>query len=601
MVQPLHRKDRWLIWLVLLGSILLSFALFGNGIKGDFVFDDTLVIVGNPLVGHGIPDVVTIFTSPYHFHQPRTGLYRPLTIFSFVLNWFVFGSSPVSFHVTNILLHAVTVWLLFLFLRKLTTDKAAIIACLLFLVLPIHVEDVTSIVGRAEILALLFGLASLIALQNQSRWWAGIIFLLGLLSKETSIAFLPLAVYLLWFFYGKNIREVFRMILPMIGSLFLYFGFRLFVLGRYMFQNDATLVMNPIKYASWFSGIWTACEVFFEYLYQSIIPTFYSPDYSYNQIPVVSNLFSSPGAWLGMGGLALLIVVAWYKRKSVWGMGVALLILPYFIISNLVLKIGTIMADRLFYAPSAGLVLLLALVLTVLDRRIYKWTSFVVMVIIFTLFGGISIGRNKIWANETSLFEHAYAVAPASVVNKVNKSYLYLRAGEYAEAKTLIDQVLQQTPDHLPALNLAGQIYKKLKMFNRAEEFWKKTIALRSDYLNGYLNLGVLYYENGYLASAERVLTQAVAVYPRSSEVFVLGLSKIGLGKFDEAIDLMQRYPVAPADERRRSLVLGIAYAKKGDLPQARTYLWDIRNQNITYEEFLKRIIQGTVFDLGDI
>ena len=46
-------------------AVVLSFALFGNGIGGSFVLDDTIVIVGNPLINGQLEGFGKIFTTPY--------------------------------------------------------------------------------------------------------------------------------------------------------------------------------------------------------------------------------------------------------------------------------------------------------------------------------------------------------------------------------------------------------------------------------------------------------------------------------------------------------------------------------------------------------
>ncbi len=142
-------------------ALVLSFVLFGNGIGGDFVFDDTIVIVGNPFIGDS-NKFFEIFTTPYFAYQPRPGLYRPLTIASYSLNALIFGFSPAGFHVVNILLHALTSYLIFVLFYWLSGRVTAFAGFIFFMFLPIHVEAVTSIVGRAEILSLFFVLGAMI-------------------------------------------------------------------------------------------------------------------------------------------------------------------------------------------------------------------------------------------------------------------------------------------------------------------------------------------------------------------------------------------------------------------------------------------------------
>src|SRR3989344_955030 len=114
-------------------AIVLSFALFGNGIGGNFVLDDTIVVVGNPFINGQLDGFWKIFTTPYFAYQPRPGLYRPLTIASYSLNSFVFGFSPASFHVVNILLHALTSFMIFTLLYRLNGKITAFAGFLFFM------------------------------------------------------------------------------------------------------------------------------------------------------------------------------------------------------------------------------------------------------------------------------------------------------------------------------------------------------------------------------------------------------------------------------------------------------------------------------------
>ena len=80
--------------------------------------------------------------------------YRPLVTLSFAWNWYLSGAEPFAFHVTNIALHALAVWLAFVLAARLGFDTVtAFWAAGLFAVLPIHSEAVIWSVGRAELMA----------------------------------------------------------------------------------------------------------------------------------------------------------------------------------------------------------------------------------------------------------------------------------------------------------------------------------------------------------------------------------------------------------------------------------------------------------------
>src|SRR3989344_9556414 len=123
---------------VLAISVILSLAIFGNGLGGDFVFDD-VAVVKNRSDLKDYSYFLNLFTSPYHQNMPKTGLYRPLTMAGYALNHFIFGSSPVSFHIVNIILHALNSFLVFLLVKYLLkSGRIAFLSFILFLFHPIH-------------------------------------------------------------------------------------------------------------------------------------------------------------------------------------------------------------------------------------------------------------------------------------------------------------------------------------------------------------------------------------------------------------------------------------------------------------------------------
>src|SRR3989338_61517 len=584
-------------------AIVLSFALFGNGIGGDFVFDDTIVIVGNPLIGD--PSKFTeIFTTPYFAYQPRPGLYRPLTIASHSLNAFVFGQSPISFHIVNILLHALASFLVFVFIYLLSDRITASLGSLIFMFLPIHVEAVTSIVGRAEILSFIFTLGALLLSIKKRYIFASLLFFMGLLSKETAIAFLPIFLFLDFFWHKKTAKSVFKSLLFLVPSLGVYALLRYVALGQYFLKNDATPIYNPIKFAPFLSGIWTSFKVFYLYIQKSLYPISLSADYSFNQIPLVGNFLSSIETMLGIVVLIGLLFLLFRSKNLFVKLGIVIFIASYFVVSNWVFKTGTIMAERLMYMPSLGLAMLAAVIMQNLKLKAQNKVLFFALhfslCALFLWYGWLVIDRNKDWLSNKNLYESSYVAAPKSVVNQTNKAYLDFVEGKYPDAELRLKEVIVQAPEHVPALNLAAQNYNKLRELKKAEELWKEAIRLRDDYLRAYLSLGILYYENGYFASAEKVLTEAVEIYPRWSEVLFLALAKISLDKNDEAIQLISAYSGTNPAEKELKFALGLAYFKKGETDKAFQYFEQVKDPKVKMEDFLKTFQGSEVIILGE-
>ena len=594
------RKNRDFLLAAVL-AIVLSFALFGNGIGGNFVFDDTIVVVGNPFINEQLDGFGKIFTTPYFAYQPRPGLYRPLTIASYSLNSFIFGFSPVGFHVVNILLHALTSFLVFILFYRVGGKITAFAGFLFFIFLPVHVEAVTSIVGRAEILSLLFTVGALILALKQRYVFASGLFFLGLLSKEMAVSFLPIFLFLEFLWHKKSVKAVSKDFLYFIPPLVLYSVLRYVALGKYFLKNDATFVYNPIKFAPFLSGILTSFKVFYLYLEKIFFPYSLSTDYSYNQIPLIKNLFASVEAIAGVVIFCLLIFLFFRTKNFLMRFGIITFMASYFVVSNWIFKTGTIMAERLMYTPSLGMALIVGAVVNYFVLKVSSRKVLYGFLSLFLIFYGLVIlDRNKGWLNDKNLFESAYSAAPNSIVNQTNKAYLDFISGNYNGAEFQLDKVLDIAPEHVPALNLAGQNYKKLGQYQKAEELWKKAIVLRNDYLRAYLSLGILYYENGYNQSAEHILAEAIKIYPRWNEIFVLSLTKINLNRYDEVISIIKTHFGENPAIKELKLALGIAYLRKGDRNTAISYLNQVRNPEKNIDEFLNIIEKTKIYKIEE-
>ena len=169
---PSWIKHAW--WII----PLIAIAVYLPAFNADFTLDDVPIIEENAYI-KSIDKIPAIWTSHYwagKVDANDTGLYRPLTLTTYNLQYAISGDSPAAFHILNILLHALVCLVLFKMTSLLFGDyRLAVIAGLLYAVHPIHSEAVAGIVGRAEILAALFMLTSMISyhhwrMTGQLKW-----------------------------------------------------------------------------------------------------------------------------------------------------------------------------------------------------------------------------------------------------------------------------------------------------------------------------------------------------------------------------------------------------------------------------------------------
>ncbi len=152
---------------------ILSFACFSITAFGGLYFDDTVAVVSNKDVRTNAP-FTDIFTNDFWGTKLRSSIshksYRPITVLTFRLNYLVSGLQPFGYHMVNVLLYAICcVMLLHVCsiiiggfhvdkngIRVFTAPKASLLCCCFFAVHPIHTENVAAVVGRADILCMIF-------------------------------------------------------------------------------------------------------------------------------------------------------------------------------------------------------------------------------------------------------------------------------------------------------------------------------------------------------------------------------------------------------------------------------------------------------------
>lgn len=227
-----------------LALFVFNILLYLSAMKGDFVYDDVHLIRNSPITQN--PDFIKNFIGQA-FGDPlgrdansrelEKGMqyYRPLIALSFWLDYKIWGLNAAGFHLTNILLHALNVILLFwLLLRCFNSMLAAAGSACLFSVFPTHFENVAWISGRTDLLAFLLLLISahfLLSFVKSSSyrhaWLSALFFFSALLSKETVLLSLLAYLYAV-FFYGKkgSSRPRFFFILVFAAAILFFFFLR---------------------------------------------------------------------------------------------------------------------------------------------------------------------------------------------------------------------------------------------------------------------------------------------------------------------------------------------------------------------------------------
>lgn len=550
------------IWVLLACAALLP---YGNALRADFTYDDGGLILENPSVAPEGPWTVSL-TASYWPEKNQAGLYRPLTAFAYRWQLGIWGRNPLPFHALNLALHAGVCFLLFALLRRLAPTRPgfALAASLLFAVHPVHAEAVTSIVGRAELLAALFGIAGyrlwLKAAAHSARnaivlaGASGACFFLAAASKESAAVWpAMLALHRLLGLPGLDedrsrggqapsraggLGRLLTRDLWAWGGVAVYFLLRRIALGSFLGLGDVSFVDNPLFHASLSTRLLTAAKALWIGIARTLAPFTLQPDYSFDSIPLASS-WLSPAA-LGLLAWIALVLLALRVRRTRpllgWSVFVyAATILP---VSNLVIPIGTIFAERLLYLPSLGLLALVALLPSQLAREFptvrgvttVRRLAPAFLAVLLLLGAARTWARNRDWANDATLFEKAARTQPKSAKVQNNLGSVRGKAGRWKEAEAAYRAALTIHEDYPASWNGLGNALLMQQRYAEAEAAFQRLLERHPDNREAHVRLGNLRLEVGRAADALVSFDRALALDPaladgwigRASALFLL-------------------------------------------------------------------------------
>src|SRR3990167_2871458 len=194
-----------LIKLILL--IAVPIIAYTNSLQNTFVYDDVFTITDNYFIRNW-GNFPAFFTDDY-FKYSGEATFRPVVTLSYFIDYSLWHLNPAGFHLTNILLHAVNVVLVYLLVSAVSRSRtASFLTSILFALHPILTEAVNGISYREDLLTTTFFLSSILlfiqsAIRNPQSKIRNYLYplslfsyLLALCSKEVAIT-LPLIIFLL--------------------------------------------------------------------------------------------------------------------------------------------------------------------------------------------------------------------------------------------------------------------------------------------------------------------------------------------------------------------------------------------------------------------
>jgi hypothetical protein len=393
-----------------------------TALAGPFQFDDYNVIVNNPAV-HGLAA----------WWQAPLGI-RPLLKLSYALNWSL-SPTAFAFHLGNLLLHLLNVYLLWRVLLRLLPQQphVAVVAALLWALHPAQTEAITYICGRSVSLMTTFWLLALLDFtRERMRWRIALWTALALAVRETAWI-IPFSLLLLGRAQGRPAITVLRQALPAFGVVLL--AAIVFLLDphyRTLLDFSAGIRDHRTQLLSQISAL----HYFLVGPVLGLTPNI-DPDIALQE--------QVDPVWLWQSGLLLLgltmALIALCKKSSWLAAGLLWLLLALLPTNSIFPRLD-LASDRHLYPALIGPAWAVALLLVRLPFRQLTMPALILLLATATLI------RNEDYRSEYALWLRTAAQSPGKARVWNNLGYACREAGDGACARSAWQQALRIEPDN---------------------------------------------------------------------------------------------------------------------------------------------------------
>ena len=542
-----NHAPAWIVSSICLLLVAITWIVFGQTLHHDFVnYDDHSYVLDRPEIVSGF----TLHGIAWVFSHHYVSNWAPLTSVSHMLDCQIFGLKAGGHHFTNVVLHTISVLLLFFLLRKMTGTvwRSAFVAAL-FAIHPLHVESVAWISERKDVLSGVFFMLTLGAYVNYVRKPSLVryvtmssLFVCGLMAKPMVVT-LPFVLLLLDYWPLKRIvdlRSARRAIVEKV-PLFLISVASCAVTALAQTRALSSLENSPL---SW--RISNAFVSIFIYLRQMFWPAKLAVFYPHplDQLPLWMVVFSI----CALVAISLLVVAIGRRYPYVpvgwfWYLGMLMPVLGF-------VQVGLQgHADRYTYLPQLGISILVTwgiVDLTARWRYRPQLLGVSAAVVIVALVWCARV-QAEVWQNTNTLWTHALAVNPRNHLAHAILAEIALEENRVADSIAHFQTALEIYPDNFTAHTKLGLLLLQTGNPSAAIAHWKIALEIEPHDLNTQCNLAWVFATcpNPAMRDGPRAVALMEDVIQRSGTKNAILLRTLAAayaesGRFPEAIQTAQ-------------------------------------------------------------
>ncbi len=565
-------SNKLLPWICAAAIAVITYFVFSPSMDDGFTnWDDNVYVSYNPLVVNNSVPLVEIFETPVSAN------YHPLTVLSFALNYQFGKLDPSGYHAVNVFFHILNTILVFLFIFLLTRRNLlmAAIVSLFFGIHPMHVESVTWISERKDVLYVFFFMAGLITYLRYSEtkkigWYifTFLLFILSCLSKGMAVVF---PVILLLIDYLRKVKWERRLIIEKIPFFLLALVFGIIAI------NTQKSAIDVIKNLTIFQRLLFACYGAIIYIVKLFIPFKLSAFYPYPKIYSIPMIYYlSPFIILGISA-ALIYFFLKKEKEIVFGL------LFYFVSVALVLQFisvgAAIMADRYSYLSYIGLFFIVAyLINKIWQTKNTKWALMKYPIMLIAITGAVTFSyqaylHTQVWKNSETLWTDVIEKYPNAAMAYYNRGNYYYVNNEMDKAMSDYTTALQVDSLYRDDYYNRGILYATYNKDDLAIADYTKAIALDSTKADAHTNRGLLYSKGGKNDLAIADYTKAIALDSSNENAYKdRGVLFLNTGKMDLALADFNKIIILDSTNADVYSDIGLIYLNTGKIDLAINY-----------------------------
>ncbi len=487
---------------ILLAVLLITVMIYTRSFSQPFMigWDDGEYISNPDIQNLSATNVGKYFSTFY------LGMYQPIPVLTFALNYHFSGDNPLGYHIFNLLIHLVNIVLVYYLVRKLAgNDIAGLTAALLLAIHPMNVESIAWLSARSTGLFTMFYLLALMAYLRYLRnglILRGLIpvflFFTASLFSKSMAATLPMVLIMMDFWSRRRLNK--KTIIEKLP----FFAMSV-IFGMISIRAAASfghITVLEIDYAISDRIFLLSYAVCF-YLVKLLVPVQLSAIFAY---PGKDGGWLPDVYYLSLGAVLLIAFGIFRLRRyrHETSLGVIFFLLSIAMVLPLFWSRLFIVAERYVYLPYVGLFFIAGTWLNALIKKeiqvginTRKWILGCVAAWVLIL-GTSSFFRIPIWQDTPTLMK--------DVIDKnrspADQAFAWFFLGNISDREGDVQQAIRNyslavslNPGHIQALNNRGIMLGTLGDFEGSLNDFNEAIRLKPGYAEAFYNRGIVFYQ----------------------------------------------------------------------------------------------------------